>query len=447
MQFYTTFKRGFAAVAICGVLIITAFSLAGCGRSESKTNAQPIKGDGAAESGNNAAQPVAVSTAKAEVRDVPSFIQATGSLVANESSNVAPQTSGQVISTPVNVGAFVRQGDVIARLDQRDARLRLQQAQAGVQQAQAGVRQAEARLGLGPNGRFNASAIPEVRSANAAYEAAEAQARLAEANARRYAELVETGDVARSVYDQYRTQAETARQQAENARQQLQTAINTARQNNQAIQTAQAGVAAAESQVAIAQKAVNDTSIRAPYSGYVSARPIAVGEYVTPASVIATVLLTNPIKLQLLVNETDAPHVSVGMSVSVSVDAYGDRRFGGRVSAINPAIDPTSRSMTVEALIDNPDNALRSGMFATARITQPGGKKSVFVPANAVLHDANTNSDRVFVIQGDTAHLRVVQIGDQENNMIQILSGLNGDETVATSNLAQLYESARVRQQ
>jgi multidrug resistance efflux pump len=349
------------------------------------------------------------------------------------------------VGTPVDVGAFVKQGAIIARLNERDARLRLQQAQAGLQQAKAVVRQAEARLGLSPNGRFEASANPEVRSANSVYEAAVSSARLAEANARRYSQLVETGDVARSVYDQYRTQAETAVAQANSARQQLETAVNVARQNNEAIQTAQGVAAGAEAQVAIAQKAVTDSLIRAPYSGYVSARPIAVGEYVTPASVIATILLTNPIKVELLVPELDVANVKSGMPVSLTVEAYKDKNFGGHVTAINPAIDPASRSVTVEAAIDNPDNALRSGMFATARITQPGGNQAVFVPNAAVFRDSNTNSSRVFVIKGDTAHLQVVQIGNTENDMVQILTGVQGNDIVATSNLQQLYEGAKVR--
>src|SRR5205085_5958656 len=171
-------------------------------------------------------------------------------------------------------------------------------------------------------------------------------------------------------------------------------------------------------------KAVTDTLVRAPYSGYVSSRPIAVGEYVTTASVVATVLLTNPLKLQLLVPESQAPKVQPGMAVALSVEAYPDRKFNGRVTAINPAIDPASRSLTVEAEVDNPDNALRSGMFTTARIALPGGTQSIFVPRAAVVQDQNTNSSRVFVIQGGIAHLRVVQVGDEENGMIQIISGV-----------------------
>jgi multidrug efflux pump subunit AcrA (membrane-fusion protein) len=428
------------------LLLAISLAAAACGKSGNRQgngNARGETGAGAAEAAD--APAVAVTTVRVESREVPSFLQATGSLTANESSDVAPQTSGQVISTPVGIGAFVRQGAVIARLNDRDARLRLRQSQAAVQQALAGVRQAEARLGLGPNGRFDASTIPEVRSAAAAYDAALAQQRLAEANAKRYAELVETGDVARSVYDQYRTQADTARAQANNARQQLEIAINQARQNNQAIQTAQAAVASAQAQVAISQKAVEDTQVRAPYSGYVSARPIAVGEYVTPASVIATILLTNPLKLELQVPEMQAPSLRPGMPVSLTVDAYRDRQFGGTITAINPAIDPASRSITVEASIQNPDNALRSGMFVTARITMAGGNQSIFVPSAAVVNDQNTNSYRVFVVQGTTAHLRVVQVGDEENGMIQILSGVQGNEEVATSNLQQLYEGAKVQ--
>jgi multidrug efflux pump subunit AcrA (membrane-fusion protein) len=432
----------------CIVASVLLF-MSACTRTETQTTEtrqgrQTKQGEsGAAQAAE--APPTAVTMARATVREVPSTIEATGSLVANETSNVAPQTSGQVAYTPVNVGAFVHQGDVIARLDQRDARLRLQQAQAGEQQAAAAVRQAEVRLGLGPNSRFDASSIPEVRSASAAYQAALAQQRLAEANARRYANLVETGDVARSVYDQYRTQADTAQAQANNARQQMETAINVARQSNQAIQTAQAALAGTHAQTAMAQKTLNDTIVRAPYPGYVSARPIAVGEYVTTASVIATILLTNPLKLQLQVPEGDAPKVHIGMAVSLSVDAYPDRKFAGRVSAINPAVDPTSRSVTVEAEVDNPDNALRSGMFATARITLPGGNQVVFVPREAVVNDQNTNSYRVFVIQDGAAHLRIVQIGDEENGSVQILSGVQPDEMVATSNLQQLYEGARVQ--
>ncbi|MGD9562923.1 MAG: efflux RND transporter periplasmic adaptor subunit [Pyrinomonadaceae bacterium] len=388
--------------------------------------------------------PVQVTVAKAESRNVPAFIQATGSLVADEVSNVAPKVAGKVVNVRVNVGEFVAQGTEIARLDDRDARLELASAQASVKQAQASVRQAEARLGLAPNGKFNASAIPEVRSANAVYEQNLAELRQAEANEARYRDLVETGDVAMITYEQYRTARDTARARANSAREQLDAAVNSARQNNAAITSAQAAVEAARTQVGTAEQALADTIIRAPFSGFVSERPTAVGEFVTSASVIVTLLRTNPMKIQIRVAEADVPSVALGRGVTLQVDAYRDRSFAGTVTAINPSVDPASRAAMVEASIQNPDNVLRAGMFATARITKEGGGTGVFVPKTAIYNDRPTQSYRAFVIVDGIAKLRVVQLGPEEGEYQQILSGLEADETVATSNLEQLYEGAKV---
>lgn len=427
-----------AKAKLSALVILLILAGTACNRSAARE-------ESAAASAAAVAAPIAVTTAAAVAREVPSFIQATGGLVAEETSDVAPQTSGQIVATPVNVGAFVRQGTVVARLDDRDARLRVEQARANLRQAEAAVRQAEARLGLRSGGGFNAETIPEVRAARANYEQALAELQLAEANEKRYRELVETGDVARNVYDQYRTQRDTARARANSAREQLEAAINAARQSNEAIRTAEAAVEAARAQLAIAQKTLADTVVRAPYSGYISNRPVAVGEYVTPASVIVTLLRTNPIKLQAQIPETEAPFIRPGMSVAVEVEAFPQRRFAGRVVAVNPAIDPASRSAVVEAEIENGDNALRAGMFATVRILRGQSQRVVLVPRAAVLRDQSTQSYRVFVIQGGVARLRVVQIGEEEGNMVQILSGVEDGEVVATSNLQQLYEGARVR--
>jgi RND family efflux transporter MFP subunit len=387
---------------------------------------------------------IAVTTAKVESRDVPAYIQATGSLAPQESSNVAPKVAGKIVNVGVNVGQFVTQGAMIVKIDDRNARLALAEAQAGVKQAQAAVRQAEARIGLGPNGSFNASAVPEVRAANAAYEQAAAEQRQAEANEKRYRELVETGDVAMITYEQFRTTRDTARAKTNAAKEQRDAAVNAARQNNQAIKSAEANVEAARAQVQTAEQAVADTVVRAPFSGFVSERPVAVGESVTSASNLATILRTNPIKMEIQVAESDVPSVSIGRGVSVEVQAYRDRRFGGTVTAINPALDPTSRSAIVEASIENGDNALRPGMFGTARITREGGSVGIFVPKSAVYNDQSTQSYRAFVIVDGVAKLRVLQLGTEEGDSYQIVSGLQADEIVATSNVDQLYEGAKV---
>lgn len=419
-----------------GILALSC--LTACTKTQSAGSNQANK--------NSENKPPVITTTigKAESREIPAFVQATGSLIADETSDIAPKVAGKVVDVSANVGQYISQGTVIAKIDDKDARLRLAEAKASVTQAIAGVRQAEARLGLSPNGTFNATTIPEVRAANANYEQTLAELRQAEANEKRYRNLVETGDTPMITYEQFRTTRDTARARVNAAKQQLDAAVNTARQSNQAIVSAQASVEAARTQVGTAEQAITDTIVRAPFSGYISNRSVAVGEFVTSSTPIATILRVNPIKIQIQISEADVPFVAIGRGVAVEVDAYKDRKFAGTVIAVNPALDITSRSAIVEATIQNNDNALRTGMFATAQITREGGSTGVFVPKTAVLNDQSTQAFRVFVIQEGIAKLRTVQLGTEEGDAIRILTGVNAEEVVATSNLQQLYEGAQV---
>ncbi len=420
------------------MLVCAGFASAICACGSNSANRPQIN--------TNSEQTAAISitVGKSESRDVASTINATGTLVAMETSDVAPKVAGKIANIYANVGQFVGAGAPIAKVDDRDARLLLVSAQAAVKQARSGVRQAEARLGLLDGKRFEASTVPEVREANANYQQALAEQKQAEANEKRYRELTETGDVAMMTYETYRTTRDTARARTNAAKQQLDAAINTAKQSNQAIVSAQANVDAALTLVTTAQKAIADTIVQAPFAGYVSSRPTAVGEYVSSSSIIVTLLRTNPIKAEIQVAESDVPYAVIGRGVSLEVDAYKERKFAGSITAVNPAVDPNSRSTTVEAMVDNDGNALRPGMFATARITREGGGKGVFVPKSAIFNDQATQSYRVFVIVDGVAKLKVVQLGIEEGDFQQVVTGVEADQVVATNNLEQLYEGAKV---
>jgi multidrug efflux pump subunit AcrA (membrane-fusion protein) len=424
--------------------LLTAFLAVSCGAGGTGGNRGARSANNANANSDSAGEVISISTAKAETKELPAYIQVTGNLVADETSDVSPLVAGKLVSTPVNIGDFIRQGTVIAKLDDRDARLRVKEAEVNLKQAQVAVRQAEAKLGLDSNGNFIANNIPEVRAANANYEQALAEQRLAESNEKRYRELVETGDVASILYDQFRTTRDTARAKTNSAKQALEAAKNTARQGNEAVRNAQVAVDASRTQLEMAQKSVADMVVKSPYAGYVSARGIAIGEFVTNATPLITLVRTNPLKAELSVSEADVPSVRPGLGISLEVKAWQDRKFAGTVTAINPSVDQNTRTAIVEGEVENGDNALRSGMFATARILRPGGEKGVFVPRSAVYSDINTQSYRVFVVEGDLVRLKVIQLGVQENDTWQIVSGLQGDETLAVSNLEQLYEGAKV---
>jgi RND family efflux transporter MFP subunit len=412
---------------------LLALVCAGCGNKKETAIAQ------AAE-----AKPVLVSVAAAEARTVPLTIQATGSFVADESSDVAPKVAGRIAATPVDAGMFVKEGQVIVRMDASDAELRLRQSRAALEEAQASLRQTQSRIGYNGAGDFDPAKLPEVAAQRANYESAAAQARLAEADAQRYGNLVATGDVSKSNYEKYKTQLETAQAQANAAKQQYEASLNGARQSYQAVVTSQASLSGVKAQVAIAEKAVADMTIRAPFDGYVSARPVAVGQYVALTNKIATVVKTAVLKLQLQVPEGQAARVKIGMDVDARVAAYTDRAFTGKVTAVNPAVDPGSRSFIVEAKFSNPDLTLRPGMFATGQIFLPGGEQAVFVPKNAVVSDAATNSSQVFVIDHGKARLRVVQVLSSEGGKVRVLAGVSGGEMLAVNRLGDLYDGCVV---
>ena len=402
------------------------------------------KGKEAAAAGPAAPQTVTVTAALAAMRNVPAAFSETGSFVADETSDIAPLVAGRVIATPVNVGDFVRQGQVICELDHRDAQLRLDQAKAALDQATAGVRQSQSRIGFSGQGKFQPETMPEAVAARASFESAMAQARLAAADAKRYENLVASGDVSRSAYERARTAQETAEAQANAARQQYEATLNGARQSYGAVENSQASLEGVRAQLAQAEKALADTTIHAPFDGSITARPVAAGEYVALTNKLATIVRVGTLKLQLQTPEQRASKGKLGMTVVARVAAYPDREFTGKITAVNPSVDPNSRVFILEAKFDNPKGELRPGMFATARVLLPGGESAIFVPRSAVMRDKTTDSFQLYAIDNQTAHLRVVVTGDVEGGDIRIVSGLNGNERVATSHQSELFDGARV---
>jgi len=417
---------------ILPIALITIL-LAGCGR---KTEA--------AAPTTNAPKTVTVTTATATTRSVPAAFQVTGTFIADEASDIAPLVAGRVISTPVNIGDFVRSGQVICELDHRDAQLKLEQARAALGQATAALRQSQSRLGISGENKVDLNNVPEVIAARANYESAQAQARMAAADAKRFENLVATGDVSKSAFEKARTQQETADAQASAARHQYEAVLNTARQNWGAVENSQAGLENFRAQLAQAEKGLADTTIRAPFDGFITARPVAAGEYVALTNKIATLVRIGIMKLQLQTPEQQAARAQVGMTVLARIAAYPYRDFTGKITAVNPSVDPTARSFILEARFNNPKAELRPGMFSTAKVLLPGGETAVYIPKTAVIRDKTTDSYQVFVIDNNTARLHVVVPGDPDGDQLRIVTGLTGNETLATSHQSELYDGAAI---
>lgn len=409
-------------LALCLVAAL-ALASAACG-----SRAQANKKEAPAAQPTPAA--VDVTTAPAIMRDLPRFVEATGSLAADEQTDVAPIVGGRVVSIGVDLGTYVQKGQVIAQLDSGDARLRLEQAQAALAQSNSSITQAEARIGLAPGQRFDPTKVAEVGAARAAYD-------LAEKNLRRYQQLLESGDIARAAFDQQRAQRDQLREQ-------YQAALTLANQSYAAVQTARAAAQAAQVQVQQAQKGIRDVTIYSPISGYVTERAADVGEFVSTSSKVATVARTNPLRVRIDIPEQAIATVRPGQSVSVSVSTYPDRSFAGRVARVSPSVSAQSRTLTVEAEVENGESLLKPGQFATIRVLQSQSDPAVLVPARAVRTDGTTS--RVYVIQDGVARERLVATGRQDGDLVEIKGNVQSNELVATSNIEQLADGVPVRQ-
>jgi len=142
--------------------------------------------------------------------------------------------------------------------------------------------------------------------------------------------------------------------------------------------------------------------------------------------------------------EQAIPAVNVGQSVSVTTSAWPDRNFSGRIARISPNVTPTSRTLTVEAEVENGSGVLKPGQFATVRILESRAAPAVLVPSRAVRTESGVS--RVFVIKDGRAQERQVQLGQSEGDLVEIKSGVTANESVATSNVEQLSDGMIVRQ-
>ena len=409
----------FLVLALAG---ITGGILSACKRSNGQTNAPA--------SASPTPAIVEITSMTAVSRQMPQYFEATGSLAANEQTDVAPETSGKVAAVGVDIGTFVKKGQMLVRLQDADFKDRVQQAQAQLDQTKAKVEQNRARIGLRPGQKFNPDNVPEVAAARAALD-------LAEKNLKRYEKLVESGDVSRANFDQQKSQRDQASEQ-------YKALIHQAEQNYAAIANSQAAVAAAQTNLSLVKRNLTYTTVVAPMAGYVSDRPADIGEYISPQQKVATIVSLNPLRVKIDVPEQAIPQIHQGESVSVSVSAYTDRTFSGRIARISPNVTAASRTLTVEADVDNPNGELKPGQFATIRILLPKSAPAVMVPQRALR--TISGATYVFVIKNGFAQQRLVQSGQTEGDMVELKSGVTTDEVVAISNVDQLSDGVAVRQ-
>jgi len=360
--------------------------------------------------------PVAVRATEVRTQPIDRFLRVTGSLAADEQAEVAAETGGRVISTPVERGSRVAAGAILIRISATEA-------DASLREAEANAAQLEARLGLTAGQRFDSLKVPDVLNAKASLD-------WAEADFARIKALLDQKVVSQAEYDQKLTQVQAARQQ-------YQTAQNAAQQSFRSLEAARA-------RVDLARKSAADTVVRAPFSGIVAERLVGAGDFVSRGMKVATVVRIDPVRVELTVPEQFLSQVQTGQAVRLSVDAYPGQTFTAKVRYVSPALKTDQRALTVEAVAANADGRLKPGLFATALLQQPASAPALLVPAEAVETVAGTS--RVYTVTSEhRAEERIVTVGEKVGGLVELASGVKSGERVVANPRGKLADGVRVQ--
>jgi len=195
---------------------------------------------------------------------------------------------------------------------------------------------------------------------------------------------------------------------------------------------ARADLGVSQARAASASAQLAKTSIRAPFGGVVGLREVSVGEVVSPGQALVNLVRLDPIEVDFSVPETDLTRIATGQMVSVSVDAFADELFDGEVVAIEPVIDPNSRSAKLRARINNPGYRLRPGQFARVVLgTDRQQGTAVLLPEQAMMQDGDTRF--VYTIVDGKAKRVEIKTGQRVPGKVEVVSGLKAGDQVITA--------------
>jgi membrane fusion protein (multidrug efflux system) len=201
---------------------------------------------------------------------------------------------------------------------------------------------------------------------------------------------------------------------------------------------------------------IEKKTIRAPFSGQAGIRQVNLGQYLDAGKPIVWLQTVTPVYADFSLPQQDLALLSNGMPVRLQIDAYPDRTFEGNLTAINPGLDQTTRSVSLRATFDSPDQLLRPGMFARVEVLLPEEKNLLVIPATSVLRAPS--GDSVYVIEptspsnnGGKSGLKVrqqlVRLGLERGDFVSVESGLKAGDKVVGSGLFKLRTGMAVVEQ
>jgi HlyD family secretion protein len=393
--------------------------------------------------------PKSISAAEVKVENsggsqAGTVLTVSGYVVAHHKIAVGAKVMGRVKWIGVEKGDRVQEGQILVRLEDNEFR-------ANVNQARANLAAAQARLD-----QLRAGSRPQEKLKDRA-GILQAQATLtnAEAEYRRTEELHRAGVASKAELDRTIAQRDTARALVESATQA--SAMTDIGPRSEEIRAAAAQVQQVRAALDFAQTQLSDTEIKAPVSGTVLQRIVERGEMVTPSAIgesgartsVVALADLNDLQIELDISQTDFARLKMDQRVEIIPEAFPNLKYSGFIAEIAPEANRAKATVQVKVKVENPDDQLRPEMNARVNFladAAPTGQKSVsrvLVPKDAVVRkDAK---EFVFVIKGNKVELRSIRVGEESNGFLQVLEGLNGGESVATTGADKLKDGDRVK--
>jgi RND family efflux transporter MFP subunit len=336
-----------------------------------------------------------------------SILDASGYVVARRQATVASKITGKMVELDIEEGDHVKEGQVIARLDDSNVRAALAAAHAQLDFAKAGLAETEVNL----------------------------------ANARRdfdrQTSLVKGHFVSQAALDNSKTSMDALTAQ---------------------LATQRSNIEVAQRNVEVADRNLADTIVRAPFTGVVTVKAAQPGEIVSPLSAgggftrtgIGTVVDMDSLEIQVDVNENFINRVEPAQKVTAKLNAYPDWQIPGHVIAVIPTADRSKGTVTVRIAIDQkdprilPEMGVRVSFLASA--SGEGDAKpvpGVSLPSNAVQVSGSVGV--VYVVHDSTVERRAIKLGASSANQVTVLSGLQPGERIAIGDFARLQDGIRIR--
>ena len=348
-------------------------------------------GAGGGNRSARSAGPLTVEVGTVRRARINAELTVVGNLIGETTVSVAPRAAGRLQEISVRLGDRVTRGQRIAKIEDFELVEQIKQQEAGQQVAQATIRQREADLAL------------------------------AKTNVERARSLFEREIQSKQILDDNEARYQSAQAQLDLARAQAQ-----------------------QSKARLDELQINldNTIITSPVNGFIARRLVDPGASVGQNAPVVEVVDISRVRLIANVVEKDLKQLEAGDVTRVQVDAFPGETFTGRIARISPVLDPQTRTAPIEVEIPNPTSRLKPGMYARVAITLDTQEDALVVPATALVDLGGRRG--VFLPLGGAAVFRMVQVGTEQQDIVQVVSGLTEGAEVITTGSGALRDGDRI---